>query len=65
MATGRKKLRLIQAKKGLVDGLTKVISDAAGELLTSALSGLEGESPSSSKAVVQDRHEPRSTSSAG
>lgn len=45
MADSRKKLRLSQAKKGLVDGLAKLVHDAAGELVTNALLGLE-ESPS-------------------
>ena len=40
----RKKLRLSRAKKGLVEGLTKLVHDAAGELVSNALSGLE-ESP--------------------
>ena len=37
----RKKLRLSRAKKGLVEGLTKLVHDAAGELVSNALSGLE------------------------
>ena len=40
----RRKLRLSRAKKGLVEGLTKLVHDAAGELVTDALMGLE-ESP--------------------
>ena len=40
----RRKLRLSRAKKGLVEGLTKLMHDAAGELVTDALMGLE-ESP--------------------
>ena len=37
MADSRKRLCLSQAKKGLVEGLTKLMHDAAGELVTSAL----------------------------
>ena len=49
MADSSKKLRLTRAKKGLVEGLTKLVHEAAGELVTDALIGLE-ESPRGSAA---------------
>ena len=47
----RKKLRLSRAKKGLVEGLTKLVHDAAGELVTNALIGLE-ESPLRAESAI-------------
>ena len=44
MADSSNKFRLTRAKKGLVEGLTKLVHEAAGELVTDELIGLE-ESP--------------------
>ena len=68
MRDERKRLRLSKAKKGLVEGLTKPVHNAAGELVTRALMGLEG-SPRAGGSVLsvpyssEDRIEPFCTSS--
>lgn len=49
----RKSKRLEQAKEGLVDSLTKVVRDAAGELVASAMTQLEKESSSSGSAAAR------------
>ena len=43
-------------KEGLVDSLTKVVRDAAGDLVANALSQLEKESPGSGSTTAQLSH---------
>ena len=62
MAADERKRRLSKAKKGLIEGLTRLVHDAAGELVTNALIGLD-ESPGGGERTGSSASSSRGSSS--